>query len=100
MPGRRTEHVSVELRQGGVVSVSGELDVASASLLIAMLEHARRTSRPPAADRSTSRVVVDVDLTGVTFVDSIGLASVTDSPTRIVGASPAVRHLLFLLRAG
>lgn len=96
--------MSVDLRQDPrpSVRVAGELDVASAGLLTAMLEHARRTSRPsaPGAVPALDDVVVDVDLADVTFVDSRGLAPVLDSPTRIVRASTVVRRLLVVLRAG
>lgn len=80
-----------------LVSVAGELDIASVALLNAMLDHARRVHRPgPGAAHEDTPV--DVDLTAVTFADSQGLAPVLDSCTRIVGASTAVRRVLVLLR--
>jgi len=81
-----------------LVSVAGELDLASVGLLIAMLEHVRR-SLPPrgGAVVALDRVDVDVDLTAVTFADSHGLAPLLDSRTRIVASSTAVRRLLLLL---
>lgn len=80
-----------------LVSVAGELDVASVGLLAAMLDYVRRS-----VDRHGRATValddIDVDLTGVTFADSHGLAPLLDSPARIVGASGAVRRVLVLLR--
>lgn len=82
-----------------LVSVAGELDLASVGLLVAMLRHVRR-SPPPSrgAVAALDQVDVDVDLTAVTFADSHGLAPLLDSRTRIVAASTAVRRLLLLLR--
>ena len=78
------------------VEVAGELDLESAGLLTAMLEHVRRSGRP-AGTVDPHHGEVDVDLTGVTFADSHGIAPVLDSPTRIVATSEPVRRLLDLL---
>lgn len=81
-----------------LVSVAGELDLASVGLLIAMLDHVRRNLPPhTGAVVALDQVDVDVDLTAVTFADSHGLAPLLDSRTRIVAASTAVRRLLLLL---
>lgn len=78
------------------IEVAGELDLDSAGLLTAMLEHVRRRrQRPGTAD--LHRGTVDVDLAGVTFADSHGIAPVLDSRTRIVATSEPVRRLLHLL---
>jgi anti-anti-sigma factor len=70
-----------------VVKVTGDLDVSGASLLSAMLDHVRETE---------GRTAV-VDLTGVDYVDSHGLAPVLDGDAAICGASPLVTRLLELL---
>lgn len=81
-----------------LVSVAGELDLASAGLLSAMLDHVRRSwSRHMAPAPELHDLDVDVDLTRVTFADSHGLAPVLDSRTRIIAVSSAVRRLLLLL---
>lgn len=91
--------LSVDVRQDAgrpVVTVSGELDLAGAGLVDAMLEHVRRRSAPVRAVGRGARV--DVDLAGVTFVDSHGLASVVgDERIRVVAASEPVRRLQRLL---
>jgi anti-anti-sigma regulatory factor len=78
------------------VTVAGELDLAGAGLVTAMLDHVCRRQAGPAraADRADQ---VDVDLAGVTFVDSHGLASVLDARARIVAASEPVRRVRRLL---
>ena len=91
--------LSVDVREDvgrPVVTVAGELDLAGAGLVTAMLDHVRRRRSGPgrAADRWEE---VDVDLAGVTFVDSHGLASVVDGRTRVVAASEPVRRLRRLL---
>ena len=75
------------------VEVAGELDLDSAGLLTAMLDHVRSRRRA-----GQHRGEVDVDLAGVTFADSHGIAPVLDGRTRVVGASEPVRRLLHLLR--
>ncbi len=70
-----------------VVSVTGDLDASGAALLSAMLDHVRE---------SEGRTAV-VDLTGVDYVDSHGLAPVLDGDAIICGASPLVTRLLDLL---
>ena len=72
-----------------LVIVRGELDVSGASLLTAVLEHVQERG-----DEG-----VDVDLSGVTFADTHGLAPVLDGPAVVVAASPAVRWVLDLLGA-
>jgi anti-anti-sigma regulatory factor len=74
-----------EDRSRPLVSVAGELDLASVGLLIAMLHHVRR-SLPPRRGVvvALDQVDVDVDLTAVMFADSHGLAPLLDSRTRIV----------------
>jgi anti-sigma B factor antagonist len=80
---------------GGTVTVtaSGELDLTSAPELIIVLREAIRTHGP-------SRV--DLDLTGVTFMDSMGLQVLVAANTdvggglRIIGTSPVVFRLLQL----
>lgn len=100
MPEPLTCDVTVEVRQDlprPLVTVTGELDLASAGLLQALLDHVRRRTRRAGA--GPHRVDVDVDLVRVTFADSHGLAPVLDGRTRIVAASPAVRRVLELLEA-
>jgi anti-anti-sigma regulatory factor len=91
--------LSVDVREdarGPVVTVAGELDLAGAGLVTAMLDHVRRRQSVPG--RAVGRRdQVDVDLAGVTFVDSSGLAAVVDGRTRIVAASEPVRRLRRLL---
>lgn len=91
--------LSVDVRQDAgqpVVTVAGELDLAGAGLVTAMLDHVRRRSGPVRA--AGRRAQVDVDLARVTFVDSHGLASVVDDErTRVVAASEPVRRLQRLL---
>ena len=91
--------LSVDVRRDAgrpVVTVAGELDLAGAGLVTAMLDHVRRRQSGPA--RAVGRrEVVDVDLAGVTFVDSHGLASVVDDRTRVVASSEPVRRLLRLV---
>ena len=75
------------------VTASGELDMTSAPDLIGVLREAIRTHGP-------SRV--DLDLTGVTFMDSTGLQVLVAANSdvggglRITGTSPAVFRLLQL----
>ncbi len=83
-----------------LVSVSGELDLASAGLLTAMLDHVRRGQGRHAERESGLRCAdIDVDLTQVTFADSHGLAPVLDGQTTILAASGPVRRVLRLLQA-
>lgn len=71
-----------------MIRVSGELDLATAPLLRAAVDHVRRTHVP---------VRVAVDLSRVTFADSHGLAPVVDDDHQVVAASPTVRRVLHLL---
>ncbi|MGY1609249.1 STAS domain-containing protein [Geodermatophilus sp. SYSU D00700] len=68
--------------------MSGALDASGAALLSAMLEHVGEVQGRPA----------EVDLTGVGYADSHGLAPVLDGRTTVVGASPQVRRILELLQ--
>lgn len=67
-----------------LVIVRGELDVSGACLLTAVLEHVQERGDDG----------VDVDLSGVTFADTHGLAPVLDGPAVVVATSPAVRRVL------
>lgn len=97
-PQRLVIEVRTDLRRP-LVEVSGELDLASTGLLTAMLEHVRRSlRRASSAELHRDELAVDVDLTGVTFADSHGIAPVLGGRTRIVAASEPVRRLLRLLR--
>ena len=78
------------------VEVAGELDLDSAGLLTAMLDHVRR-SRQRAGTADLHRGEVDVDLSGVTFADSHGIAPVLDGRPRVVAASEPARRVLALL---
>lgn len=72
--------------------------MSSAPLLTAMLDHVRVAAhRRSAQGPDRQAVEVEVDLAGVTFADSSGLAPVLDSRTRVVAASSTVRHVLRLL---
>ncbi len=81
----------VENERGASVVVTGELDIASRDVLASRLDNAME--RFPH---------VQVDLSGVTFIDSTGLhallaASQTDSASfEIVSTSETVRRLLLL----
>lgn len=69
---------------GPCITVSGELDVATAPLLRAVLEHVqRRTSRR-----------VEVDLRDVRFADSHGLEPVVAAGVAVRAASAPVRRVL------
>lgn len=79
--------VTVERRRDGpLLRVTGELDVYGAPLVAAMVEHAAADGFP-----------VHVDLSGVSFVDSHGLAPLLRSGVLIRWASAPVRRLLRLL---
>lgn len=75
-------------RRRPLLVVAGELDIASAPLLIAMLDHLQ-TGRGP--------VRVEVDLHRVTFADSHGLQPLLDRPVTLRALSPAVERVLQLL---
>jgi anti-anti-sigma regulatory factor len=100
-PATSSCEVAVQVRRDlprPLVSVAGELDLDSARLLTAMLDHVRRSWVRHARERSGPYDVdIDVDLTRVTFADSSGLAPVLEGRTRIVAASPPVRRVLRLL---
>lgn len=86
--------LAVEVCQGlakPLVVVTGDLDIASAPLLAAVLEHVLRAQ--------IQAVGVDVDLSGVSFADSHGLAPVLDTAVQVSAASGAVRRVLELLAA-
>jgi ABC-type transporter Mla MlaB component len=88
--------LTVDVRQHHgrpVVTVSGELDLAGAGLVTAVLDHVRRSAAGPAGRRDR----VDVDLAAVTFVDTHGLAAVVDAGTRVVAVSQPVQRLRRLL---
>ncbi|MEU0553153.1 STAS domain-containing protein [Dactylosporangium sp. NPDC006015] len=76
-----------------LVTATGELDMTSAPTLIESLRDAIRAYAP-------SRV--DLDLTGVPFMDSTGIQVLVaaqadiDGELRIIGTSPAVHRLLEL----
>ena len=93
------QRLVVEVRQDlprPLVTVAGELDLDSAGLLTAMLDHVRRRHRMQRS--AVRRDEVDVDLAGITFADSHGLAPVLDDRVRVVAASQPVGRLLRLLR--
>ncbi|GAA0710612.1 STAS domain-containing protein [Dactylosporangium roseum] len=75
------------------VTATGELDVTSAPELIKVLRDAIRRYAPPR---------VDLDLSGVPFMDSTGIQvlvaanSDVEGGLRITGTSPAVHRLLQL----
>ncbi|WP_166532509.1 STAS domain-containing protein [Blastococcus xanthinilyticus] len=90
MPGADATALSVEVRRDGdrpVVAASGELDVLGRELLDAVLSHVRETHSG----------VVAVDLSGVSFVDSHGLAPALGADVVLVAASPPVCRLLRLM---
>lgn len=70
-----------------LVFVAGELDVATAPLLSAVLEHVRRAASCP----------VEVDLRGVSFADSHDLAPVLDTGAAVREVSAPVRRVLAAL---
>lgn len=81
-----------------LIRVSGELDIASAPLLVAMIDHVGST-HPPAGDTSgDTSGCIDVDLSQVTFADSHGLAPVLDGRAAVLAASAPVRRVLNLLQ--
>ena len=87
-------------RRRPLIQASGELDVHSAPLLQAILDHLQRVRRARAAGATRDRSCrVDVDLTGVTFADSSGLAPALAGNVAVVAASPQVRRVLLLLLA-
>jgi hypothetical protein len=87
-------------RRPPVIRVVGELDLASAGLLTAMLDHVRRSTGGRAqAGPGPYGADIEVDLSRVTFADSCGLVPVLDGRTRIVAASAPVRRVLRLLSA-
>lgn len=69
------------------VLVRGELDIATAPLLRAVLEHVHRADGGP----------VSADLRGVTFLDSAGAAPLVDHDVHVRQASPTVERVLVLL---
>ncbi len=70
-----------------LITVSGVLDMSGACLLSAMLQHVRQTEGEP----------VEVDLGGVDYADSHGLAPLLDGRVTIHRASPMVRRLFAAL---
>lgn len=75
-------------RQGPVLIVSGELDISSAPLLRAMLDH---------LDSQGRAVQVEVDLRAVSFADSHGLQPLLDRRVTVRSVSPAIGRVLLLL---
>lgn len=85
-----TAEIDVRVSRGrsrATMTVSGALDMRGAALVSAMLDHVEES-----AGRSA-----DVDLTGVTYADSHGLAPLLDGQVTIQRASPVVRRLLSAL---
>ena len=81
--------LTVQVRYDAIplISVAGELDVASAPLLSAVLEHVQRGASGP----------MEVDLREVSFADTHGLAPVLDAGMGIRAASAPVRRVLAAL---
>jgi anti-anti-sigma factor len=93
----QTASPDITIRPGPVVTISGEIDIASGphlrdQLLAAIRQHGARLS---------------LDLTGVTFIDCAGIsallaarrrARLEGGSLRILRASPRVRRLLTLTR--
>ncbi len=103
VPETSSRGLDVRVRQDlprPLVSVAGELDLASAALVTAMFDHVSRgRSHGAAAVSDLHSVELDVDLSRVTFADTHGLAPVLQRRARIVAASGPVRRVLALLRA-
>lgn len=78
-----------------LIQVSGELDVASAPLLLAMIDYVRHPAGSPDGHGSDR---MEVDLARVTFADSHGLAPILDGNATVRAASPAVRRVLQVLQ--
>jgi anti-anti-sigma factor len=85
---------------GALVSLTGELDVATGALVDALLHDLLRARRLPRVTR------LAFDLSGVTFADAAGLSPLLyaravltrrQGSIEIVAASPDVRRLLVLL---
>lgn len=83
---------------GPVLQVSGELDIATAPLLTAMLDHVRDDVRPLGSGPGLASRPVMVDLSGVGFADSHGLAAVLDDRVVVLAASACVARVLRLLQ--
>lgn len=82
----------MEVRHDGgpaVVEVHGDLDAAGGPLVEAVVEHVVARAGTPVA----------VDLSGVSFADTHGLAPVLGRDVVLVGASSPVRRLLRLVGA-
>lgn len=97
---QRASDLVVHVRQDlprPLVSVAGELDVATVGLLTATLDHVRHNLQRRRGVGRALDLGVDVDLTAVTFADGHGLAPVLDDRTRIIAASRAVRRVLLVL---
>jgi anti-anti-sigma factor len=102
MPERKSTTEAVRRRGIGrdvaCVTVAGELDMVS----VGVLEHAVADALADPADTA-----VELDLAGVSFMDSTGLrallsarrrADAAGRRLRVVGAGPAVRRVLHLTR--
>ncbi|MCF6745481.1 STAS domain-containing protein [Blastococcus sp. KM273128] len=90
VPRERVGELSLEVRRAGerpVIVVSGELDMVGRELLEAVLAHVR----------STHAGAVAVDLSGVSYANSHGLAPALDGDVVLVAASPWVSRLLRLM---
>lgn len=93
----------VEVHRGGcrpLIKVSGELDQTTAPLLAAMLDHVRTMHPAPVGNqRGDAPACTDIDLSGVTFADSHGLAPVLDDHAAVlIAASGRVRRVVHLLQ--
>lgn len=93
-----TAPLVVEIDRHGhhpLIRVSGELDVATAPLLRVMIDHGRY---PVGGVDGHLPERVEVDLTRVTFADSLGLAPILDGHAAVRATSPTVRRVLQLLQ--
>jgi len=80
------------------VEASGELDLATAPLLQAVVEHARRGRTVAGAGPARgTRTTVEVDLGRITFADSHGLAPALADGVTLSAVSPPVSRVLRLL---
>jgi anti-anti-sigma regulatory factor len=82
--------LAVQIRRDGarpLVAVSGDLDLTGQELLEAVLAHVR----------ASGARLIEVDLAGVTFADTHGLAPALGRDVVLVSASPPVTRLLRLL---
>ncbi|NEK84520.1 STAS domain-containing protein [Blastococcus saxobsidens] len=90
VPEREQAAMALDVEWDGprpVVVVSGELDLVGGDLLAAVLDHVR----------SSRAELVAVDLSGVTFVDTHGLAPAMQPDVVLVDPSRVVCRLLSLM---